>query len=553
MKFIFSLILLTYSISINAQVVFEPLHRDLYEFLSRLAQKGIIEFSDQVKPLPRIYLAKKLLEADCEKCLTPLDKEELEFYKKDFVNEFNFLNGFLLSKKSGIAQEDSKGRLRLFFYNDDLFKINVSPIFGAKTGIRDDERLTHFWNGIYLHGYVEDYIGFSFDFRDNTENGKTIDKFKMFTPVTGVNARTNLNIYPYAENKMEYSEVKTTISADWSWGNFTIGKEFFEWGYGEGGKLVLSGKAPSFPFIRLDINPVKWLSFNYIHAWLSSNVIDSSDIYHSEFGSDRFSFREKYLASHTITLFPLKGLSISLGESIVYSDKIQVLYLMPFMFFRLADHYISQQYNGAGSNAQLFASVSSRDHLKNTHLYGTLFIDEVTINGLFDPAKQRNQFGFSFGSSVVDLPINNLKLTLEYTKIYPFVYAHFIPTTTYENAGALASYTLGHWMGNNADQMYASLTYRFMRGLQATLWGQYIRKGEAGTGDQQQHQQPQPPFLFGLQTNYTYLGLSASYELIHELFVKGEFQYINTSEEQSDKSFIDSDLTEFYFSVYYGL
>jgi hypothetical protein len=108
-------------------------------------------------------------------------------------------------------------------------------------------------------------------------------------------------------------------------------------------------------------------------------------------------------------------------------------------------------------------------------------------------------------------------------------------------------------MGSNADQIYASLNYRLIRGLQATLWAQYIRKGETGTPFQQQYQQPQPPFLFGLQTNYSYLGLSAKYELIHEFFVKGEFQYMNTSAEQSDNSFIDKDLTEFYFSVYYGL
>ena len=549
MKLIFSLILIFFYIDLNAQVVFEPLHRDVYEFLSRLAQKGIIELNDQVKPLPRIYIAEKLIEATCDKCLTPLENEELEFYKKDFLNELNFLTGYLISKKSGIAEKDSKGRLRLFFYNNDLFKLNVSVILGVKTGIRDEERLTHFWNGIYLYGYVGDYIGFSFDFRDNTETGKTIDKFKRFTPFTGVNARTNFNIFNYSETKMEYSEVKTTVSANWSWGNFTVGKEFFEWGYGEGGKLVLSRKAPSFPFIRLDINPANWLSFNYIHAWLSSDVIDSNDIYFTEIGGERFHFREKYLASHTLTLIPLKGLSISLGESIIYSDKIEILYLMPFMFFRLADHYISRQYNSAGSNAQLFGAVSSRNHIKNTHLYGTLFIDEVTISGLFDAAKQRNQLGFSLGSSVVDLPVNNLKLTLEYAKIYPFVYAHYIPTTTYENA----SYTLGYWMGNNADQIYAAINYRFIRGLQATLWGQYIRKGEAGTASQQQNQQPQPPFLFGLQTNYTYLGLSASYEFIHEFFVKGEFQYMKASSEQVDKSFIDSDLTEFYFSVYYGM
>ncbi len=123
MKLFFSFVLLFFCIDINAQVVFEPLNRDVYEFLGNLAQKGVIEFDDQLKPLPRIYIAEKLLQADCEKCLTSLEKEELEFYKKDFADEFNFLNGFLLSKKMGIAEKDSKERLRLFFYNDDLFKI----------------------------------------------------------------------------------------------------------------------------------------------------------------------------------------------------------------------------------------------------------------------------------------------------------------------------------------------------------------------------------------------------------------------------------------------
>ncbi len=549
MKYIFSFILLIFLSEVKSQIVYEPLHKDVYEFLSRLAQKGIIEFNDQVKPLPRKYIAEKLLESECKKCLTSLEEEELEFYKSDYSNELSFIKGDLLSKKIGFFQKDSKERSRVFFYNDDLFKLNISPILGVKAGIRDGESLTHFWNGINLYGYVNDYIGFSFDFRDNTESGKTIDKFKQFTPVTGVNARTNFNIYNYSENKMEYSEVKTSISANWYWGNFTIGKDFFEWGYGEGGKLVLSKKSPSFPFIRLNIHPVRWLSFDYIHAWLSSDVIDSSDIYLTSAGNERFHFREKYLASHTLTILPLKGLSISLGESIVYSDKIEVLYLMPFMFFRLADHYISRHFNAAGSNAQFFFAVSSRDHLKNTHLYSTLFIDEITLNGIFDAAKQRNQLGFSLGSSVVDLPISNLKITLEYTKIYPFVYAHYVPTTTYENA----SYTLGHWIGNNADQVYASLKYRFIRGLQATIWVQYIRKGEAGNAIQQQTQQPQPPFLFGLRTDYSYFGLSIGYEFIHEFFIRGELQFMNSSSEQADKSFIDSDLTEGYLSIYYGL
>ena len=62
-----------------------------------------------------------------------------------------------------------------------------------KIGSRDSEKLTHFWNGIYTYGYIDKYVGFSFDFRDNTETGNTIDKTKEFTLVTGVEAKSSLN------------------------------------------------------------------------------------------------------------------------------------------------------------------------------------------------------------------------------------------------------------------------------------------------------------------------------------------------------------------------
>ena len=108
-------------------------------------------------------------------------------------------------------------------------------------------------------------------------------------------------------------------------------------------------------------------------------------------------------------------------------------------------------------------------------------------------------------------------------------------------------------MGHNADLIYASLNYRFLRGLQATVWGQYIRKGEDGNVEQQYNIQPQPPFLFGLRKNYGYLGAEIKYEYTLELFAKLSFQTTHSSIQQEDLSFIDNTLNEFYFSVYYGL
>jgi len=535
---------------VQAQVVYEPLYEDVYNFLRRINQRGIIEFDDLIRPLPRSYISNKLLEADSlSSQLTPLEKDELKFFLKDFYHERWLGEGNnKQTEHLDYFGFDPADRWRMFSYGGDGFKMNAELILGAEIGSVKDAKQTHFWNGIYSYGYIYNVLGFSFDFRDNTASGTTLDKTKSFTPETGVNARTDLNTYNYSHDKMEYSEAKMMLAADWKWGSLAAGKEFLEWGYGDNGLLVLSQKAPSFPLIRLDVSPVKWLSFNYFHAWLSSDVVDTTSFYATENGEQRFLYREKYLASHTLTVKPTNGLDISIGESIVYSDDLEILYLIPITFFRLADHYLSRQYNEAGSNSQFFLSVSSKGHLKNTHLYGTLLIDELSLSGISDPEKQKYQIGFTLGSSVTDLPIDNLTFKLEYTKIYPYTYQHYINTTTYESA----SYVMGHWMNNNADQLYGSLKYRFIRGLEAEIWARYIRQGERAE-ESKQFELPQPPFLFGLRTNYTYFGVKAKFEILHDLFARARYQYMKTSKQQEDLSFIDDSNQEFYFAVYYGL
>ena len=146
------------------------------------------------------------------------------------------------------------------------------------------------------------------------------------------------------------------------------------------------------------------------------------------------------------------------------------------MFFRAADHYLSNAKNTAGGNSQFFWSISSRNHIKNTHLYSTLFIDEIRLETLFDKVNSRNQVGFTFGASVTDFPLDNLTLTAEYTRINPFVYTHFLPAQTYQNA----SYNLGHWMGNNGDLLYGALNYQIHSGSAGYFVGSIYQERRKG-------------------------------------------------------------------------
>src|SRR5664280_3492173 len=91
--FVFVFSFLIFHSFISAQTVYEPVGNDIYSFLSLLSQKGIIEFNDQIKPVPRKYIAQKLLELNSKSDqLTSLEKEEASFYNKEFGIELNFIN-----------------------------------------------------------------------------------------------------------------------------------------------------------------------------------------------------------------------------------------------------------------------------------------------------------------------------------------------------------------------------------------------------------------------------------------------------------------------------
>ena len=57
------LFLLIFSVNnANSQFVYESVNNEIYEYLARMSQKGIIEFDDLIKPIPRETIFNKLQE-----------------------------------------------------------------------------------------------------------------------------------------------------------------------------------------------------------------------------------------------------------------------------------------------------------------------------------------------------------------------------------------------------------------------------------------------------------------------------------------------------------
>lgn len=529
--------------TIYAQGVFVPLHSNVYEYLDRMSIKGVTEYSKFVLPKTRTEIATNLQEIEMNAAkLTRLEKEELQWFKREYFDE---LSGSSLPPNSETIQP----RWRLYSYADSVFTFYLSPILGFTAASRFDETQLHRWNGISLSSSLADHWGFRMDFRDNWEKGKRLDEKRMTSIETGFG-----NIFR-GTNSIEYDNVQASVTFESKFVSVSLAKEWMNWGSGYRSQMILSSKAPSFPVLRLDVRPVEWLRFYYVHGFLNSEIVDSTQGYFINYslsdtvGRYRRLDVEKFYAAHVVEILPHKNLRIALGESIVYSDQGPLAgFLIPVIFFRLADHYYNGFDGNKGGNSQMFLDVNAR--LWNRYnVYGTLFIDELSITNLLDGNTDRNQFGFTVGGAAYGL-LPNLLLRGEYTRILPWVYINRYPAQWYTNVG----YNLGHYIGQNADQLYAQADYRIIRGLEVKLWAELIRRG-ALADIREQNREPGEVFLYPpLRTDRT-IGIEAHYEIFHELFVKGFFRYSSVSDDCTCRT-ADYELGKKQsvgLSLYYGL
>ncbi|HVO74875.1 MAG TPA: capsule assembly Wzi family protein [Ignavibacteriaceae bacterium] len=534
--------------SVYAQAVFEPDISTIYDFLHRLSVKGVIEFNDEVLPLPRIFLARKLEELNLHLDeLTELEKEELSFYQKEFYPEIDLMredSSQISNDKLQLFNFSPHAGFRAFLYHDKDFTLNIDPVIGFSFTREFGATQRHRWNGAEAYGYYKKTLGFSLYIKDNQEEGPFLDRTKMFTPETGI------NLSKETENTIEYAEVHGTVSFAWDWGALSFGKDFFRIGSGRAGQIVLSSKAPSFPFIRLDFHPVPWFSFFYIHGWLYSNLLDSSSIRYTPVpGRFNLSQIEKYIAAHMISFYPSENLSLSLGESMIYSDKIEYMYLIPVMFFRLVDHYLAKKDINSGDNAQIFMNAAYKNYDFKTKLYGTLFIDELSVTDILKGGNL-SAIGFTAGINIVDPGIGNSELVFEYTRLNPFVYMNSNTAQLFTSHG----YPLGHWIGSNADQFYLSFSKKILRGLSLKVTGEFIRKGQTEQ-PVQQYQLPYPAFLFGTRRNQKSGSAELSYEIFHQLFAKisYSYSYITDQEPFRTPDYLIGSNRSFGISLAYGL
>ncbi|MEI6681800.1 MAG: hypothetical protein WCO44_04195 [Bacteroidota bacterium] len=491
MKKLFSvLIFLVLSLRVFNQVVYEDVtNTGIYEFLDELANLKIITLNSAIKPYSRSYIAARLAEAKQSVIKQDLQKEatgfrlssrqrkELDFYLQDFqlevkssripdhasrlADQYAYKLGFLFPGQPRLAVSLNPLGIQ---YKDSLFTVSIRPILGLQYIANQNGTELHKWWGASMFGYIGKNIGFYASLRDNNESAG-MEYRDYFTLNQG-------QVYkPGTKSGVDFSEMKGGVTVSWNWGSFGLIKDRFVWGNNYHGANIFSGKAPSFPYVHLHVNPAKWFDFNYIHGWLNSGVVDSSRSYFS--GSFyREVFVKKFVAANMFTFIPWRGLNVSVGNSIIYSDAIQPVFLIPFMFFNSVDATNSSEVNNAGQNSQVFFDISTRQ-IRHLNLWASLFIDELKFSRILNP-NSFNWTSWKIGSRLSDWPVRNLSVTGEWTKTNPITYKHYISTTTF----ASNDYCMGSYLRDNSMEIYCALAYKPFRGLHFNLSYTLARHGD---------------------------------------------------------------------------
>lgn len=498
------ILLLSFFIASSAQDI--PMSTDneaLYEFVDELAATHYIVVNQVVKPYSQKQIAQWLTEAEFHyHRMTKRQQREWQFYKDNMVwqpeDSIQLANRVDMFK----GQNSALSLSPLGFFNHNAkMTFALKPILKAEFYNNSLGTEYHRSVGVAMDLTVGNW-GFYANLQETNESEK-LRKANYLANTHGANYKSN-----------DYSDMLGGVTYANDWLTLGLVKDYVEWGTHQNGANIISDRAPSFTQLKLKVKPVEWFEFNYVHGWLVSDVIDSTDSYVMASGKRRDVMHGKFLAANMFTLYPFKTLGLSVGNSIVYSaDNAKMQYLNPLMFYKSVDHtYNSTDDVGrnVGQNSQMFFDVSFRG-LKKVFMYYTLFVDELKIERWKQP-DEYNFYSYKTGIKFTQV-IPNTSFGFEYTHTTPITYQHDVTTTTFESN----QYNMGHYLRDNAEEFYAYAHFRPIKNLRFKLSYTHIRKGEeygyVRDGNLVKH-----PFIQDVKYQNSTWEFLSEYQLAYDMF-----------------------------------
>ncbi|MCL2764391.1 MAG: hypothetical protein FWD40_03825 [Treponema sp.] len=448
-KTLFLFLLFFIAISLNAQTVHDP-NSGIYKDIDIWFIQGYItDFLPMVRPYP-VKLVNKLLDQVIENG-DEIAQEKAAFYRAFFTPKGRALYPGVEAYIQGDEDERS---------------ILVSP----------------YAEGAFFIGDLMN-VSYNMSFHAFTKNGEHFNVPGTYSPYPDLVVDTaNIGRFTVLQN---WTSLVSFGSSDVY---FQAGLSRSSFGPFYDNGVVLGPQAPR----------AGHFSFMYWDPLYSFEVLFQTIVATDDFGYGVFP--AKYNIIHSINFRPVNNLELGVVQSLIYGERIDPLYFVPFSFL-----FGSQTINGFGDNALIGLHLrwkALNDFLVN----GQVYIDDFSFNGILkgEPHfKAAGQLGFSFTPKSTILS----RLDFDYTAVLPYMYTHWPEPETNRYNGPddpsnpkslpigiggpripnYLNYThMGRSLGTdlppNSDRVLLKTNWRVFSNLQFNVSAYLTRHGNASAG-----------------------------------------------------------------------
>ena len=419
---------------------------DIYDFVARLAAKGIItDFPGYIFPYSRGEVVRVLIDLSLrskkgEVRLSAIEKKQLE----------TILTLFSGSSEGAIGTSGRRNMKKpLIEISGDEYQFHAGGGVSQGTISRSGEGFPV--NGTVnitalrpsILGQISDSFAFSSDMKWEFHMGDIFpDLFVDESRHSYDNMENIASMQAYGKFKLPWFELE-------------LGKDNVRWGPGYHGQLMISDNP----------QPVDLMKLNARYGRIGLQSFTAKL---------RSSMGDKYISAHRVEGTIWKGANLAFSEVIVYGDRFETSYMNPFQIYLITEPMIA---GPAGTNDNVLAGFDfSCRIVDNLQIYGELAVDDAA------PSKEPfnhwdTKFGILAGCYIADpLSISDTDFRMEYAFINQYCYTHEQPINTYKHHSS----AMGHWLGSDADNLWCELRHRFTDRIESFLTYELERHGEGG-------------------------------------------------------------------------
>jgi hypothetical protein len=195
----------------------------------------------------------------------------------------------------------------------------------------------------------------------------------------------------------------------------------------------------------------------------------------------------------------------------------------------------------------MFFDISSR-LIKNTHMYYSMFLDVLSFSTVFSKTTNANHWSMIGGIRYSNI-IPNLNLTLEYVRNNPLVYKNDDIILYNSNW-----YNLGHYLGDNASEIYCEIDYKPVAMLNLKAWYSVAQKGPDYKYTRRTSDVWGKPFMESIEWEQQQIGLRAQYQVLNNflIFIEAQKQDVSGNYQRYNSDYYQGNTLTWSFGMNFG-